>query len=129
TTPNDLNPSIQFDLGSVQPIRWMRVWNYNEFIAGRPELLSRGVSRADVLVAETNGGFATLLSGQSFAKAPGTQTDFSETFDFGGVRAQFVRLEKLTNFPGGDNNFVGLSEVQFFRDVDLRRTEVNLGAR
>jgi len=125
--PNDLNPFIVFDLGSVQPIRRMKLWNYNE--AGAAQLQSRGVSRADVLVSETNGGFTMLLAGQAFAKAPGTQTDFSENFDLGGIRARFVRIEKMTNFPGGDNNFVGLSEVQFFRDVDLRGTEAPLGAK
>jgi hypothetical protein len=39
-----------------------------------------------------------------------------------------VRLDKLTNFPGGDFRFVGLSEVQIFRDADLNRTELPLGA-
>ena len=120
--PNDLNPFISFDLGALHSIRWMKVWNYNEV-----SLTARGVSQADVLLAGTNGGFAPFLSAQAFARAPGTPTDFSELFDFGGTEARYVRLENLTNFPGGDNRFVGLSEVQFFRDVDLRRTQVPLG--
>jgi hypothetical protein len=125
--PNDLNPFITFDLGAIYPLRRMKVWNYNEYLTGRPELLARGVSRADVLSGVASGSFSSLITGQSFDKAPGTQTDFSQLIDLGGVNARYVRLEKLTNFPGGDNNFVGLSEVQFFRDASINRTGVPLG--
>lgn len=120
--PNDLNPFITFDLGALYNVRSMKVWNYNEV-----NLTARGVALADILLAGTNGTYAPFISAQAFARAPGTATDFSKTFDFGGAAARYVRLEKLTNFPGGDNRFVGLSEVQFFRDVDLRRTQVPLG--
>ena len=121
--PNDLNPFISFDLGDLYKIRSMKVWNYNEV-----NLTARGVALADILLAGTNGTFAPFITGQALARAPGTPTDFSELLDFGGVEARYIRLETLTNFPGGDNRFVGLSEVQFFRDVDLRRTQVPLGA-
>jgi hypothetical protein len=127
-TPNDLNPFIIFDLGGVYPVRSMKVWNYNEFLPGRPDLLARGASRADILVGTATDALSTFITGQSFTQAPGTQTDFSQTIDLGNVTTRYVRLEKLTNFPGGDNNFVGLSEVQFFHDADLRRTEAPLGA-
>ncbi len=126
--PNDTNAWIQFDLSAAHPLRWMKVWNYNELIPGGPEFLSRGVSRADILSGVLTGALSMLIAGQPFAKAPGTQTDFSELIPMGGTTARFVRLEKLTNFPGADNRFVGLSEVQFFRDVDLRRTQVPIGA-
>jgi hypothetical protein len=126
--PNDTNAWIQFDLGAAHLLRWMKVWNYNETLPGQPQLLSRGVSRADILSGTSTGALSMLIAGQTFAKAPGTQTDFSELIPMGGTTARFVRLEKLTNFPGGDNRFVGLSEVQFFRDADLRRTQVPIGA-
>jgi hypothetical protein len=125
--PNDLDPWITFDLGAVWPVRSMKVWNYNEYLPGQPGLLARGVSRADVLVGATVGLLTNFVTGQSFNQAPGTATDFSQTIDLGGLAARYVRLQKLTNFPGGDNRFVGLSEVQFFRDVDLRRTELAFG--
>ncbi|HTD88046.1 MAG TPA: lamin tail domain-containing protein, partial [Candidatus Binatia bacterium] len=120
--PNDLNPFISFDLGALYNVRFMKVWNYNEL-----NVTARGVALADILLAGTNGSFTSFISGQAFTQAPGTATDFSQTFDLGGTAARYVRLEKLTNFPGGDNRFVGLSEVQFFRDVELRRTGVPLG--
>lgn len=126
-TPNDLNPFITFDLGAIHPVRSMKVWNYNEFLPGRPELLARGVSKADVLIGTASDALSTFIPSQQFNLAPGTQTDFSQTIDLGNVTARYVKIEKLTNFPGGDNNFVGLSEVQFFRDADLRRTEAPLG--
>ena len=125
--PNDLNPQITFDLGAVVPVRWLRVWNYNESLPNRPELLARGVASGDILIGVTNGVFSSLVTGQIFNKAPGSQTDFSQIIDLGGVPARYVKLDKLTNFPGGDFRFVGLSEVQFFRDADLKRTELPLG--
>jgi len=125
--PNDLNPHITFDLGAVAPLRWLKVWNYNEDLPGRPELLARGVASGDILVGTTSGVLTNLVTGQTFNKGPGTQTDFSQTIDLGGVNARYVKLDKLTNFPGGDLRFVGLSEVQIFRDPDLQRTGLPLG--
>ncbi len=126
--PNDLNPSITFDLGGVLPVRSMKVWNYNEFIAGRPELLARGVSRATVLVGAATNALTALLPDLPFTMAPGVATDFSQTIDLGGVAARYVKFDKLTNFPGGDLRLVGLSEVQFLRDVEVRNTPVPAGA-
>ena len=122
-SPNDLNPFISFDLGNLYNLRSMKVWNYNE-----ANFSARGVALGDMLLAGTNGIFSPFLTGHAFAQAPGTATDFSQTVDLGGIAARYVRMEKLTNFPGGDNRFVGLSEVQFFHDVELRRTQVPLGA-
>ncbi|HKX61968.1 MAG TPA: lamin tail domain-containing protein, partial [Verrucomicrobiae bacterium] len=127
TTPNDLNPSILFDLGATQSIRSMKIWNYNEFLPGRPELLGRGVAQCDVLTGTATNALTSLITGQALAMAPGTQTDFSQTIDLGGVQTRYVKLDKLTNFPGGDLRFVGLSEVQFLRDVDVRRSQLPLG--
>ncbi len=125
--PNDLNPQITFDLGAAVPLRWMKVWNYNEDLPGRPELLARGVASGDILVGITNGVLTNFITGQAFNKAPGTQTDFSQIIEMGGINSRYVKLDKLTNFPGGDLRFVGLSEVQFFRDADLLRTQLPLG--
>src|SRR4030095_15191434 len=108
-------------------IRAMKVWNYNEFIAGLPELLARGVAQCDVLTGTATNALTAFITGQPLAQAPGTQTDFSQTIDLGGIQARYVKLDKLTNFPGGDLRFVGLSEVQFVRDVDVRRSQLPLG--
>jgi hypothetical protein len=82
--PNDLNPQITFDLGVVVPLRWLKVWNYNEDLPNRPELLARGVASADILVGVSTGMLAAHITSQLFNKAPGTQTDFSQVIDLGG---------------------------------------------
>jgi hypothetical protein len=110
--PNDLEPEITFDLGSVQAIGSMKVWNYNETLPGRPELLGRGVGSADILVAGDDLVFSTLIAAQAFDIAPGVEdVDFGQTIDLN-TSARYVKLDILGN-AGGDNNFVGLSEVQF----------------
>jgi hypothetical protein len=129
TTPNDLAPEITFDLGSAQTIDHMKVWNYNEFVNNRPELLSRGVSSASILVAGEDQVFSVHIANQAFNKAPGNATtDFGQTINLGGVQARYVKFDINGNFPGGDNNFVGLSEVQFFAPADRILTTLPLGA-
>lgn len=112
--PNDTEPEITFDLGSVQALASMKLWNYNETLAGRPELLGRGIGSTDILVAGDDLVFSTLISGQSIDIAPGVEdVDFGQSIDLMGASARYVKLDVLSN-AGGDNNFVGLSEVQFF---------------
>ena len=109
TTPQDLEPEIVFDLGAVYSVDTMLVWNYNE--AGAFTL--RGVGTADILTAGADGVFSSLIANQTFDEAPGTgDIDFHQTIDLAGVKAQFIKLDISSNL-GGDNDFVGLSEVQF----------------
>lgn len=110
--PNDLEPEITFDLGSVQDVASMTVWNYNETLPNRPELLGRGVGSADILVAGEDLVFSTLIASQAFDIAPGVEdVDFGQTIGLN-TSARYIKLDILGN-SGGDNNFVGLSEVQF----------------
>src|SRR4029079_11873788 len=81
---------------------------YNEV-----NLPSRGINSADILVAGNDSIFAPLIAGQTFNPAPGTATDFSQTISLSNVAARYVRLTNMTHLPGADNNFFGLSEVQF----------------
>jgi hypothetical protein len=112
--PNDLEPEITFDLGSIQALDSMKVWNYNETLPNRPELLDRGVGTADILVAGEDLVFTPFISGQAFDIAPGVDNvDFGQVIDLTGASARYVKFDILSNH-GGDNNFVGLSEVQFF---------------
>ncbi len=111
--PNDLEPEITFDLGSVQTLASMKVWNYNETLPNRAELLERGVGAADILVAGEDLVFSTLISAQPFDIAPGLDdVDFGQVIDLDGANARYVKLDILNNH-GGDNDFIGLSEVQF----------------
>jgi hypothetical protein len=107
TTPNDLEPETVFDLGAEYIVDTMLVWNYNESTP------LRGVGTADILTAGADGVFSVLIENQAFDAAPGTgDVDFHQTIDLAGVKAQFIKLDISANL-GGDNDFVGLSEVQF----------------
>jgi hypothetical protein len=63
--------------------------------------------------------------------------DFSETIDFNGAKARYVKLDILSNHNGRDfrdplgddllQNFAGLSEVQFFAAVALAGDYNNSG--
>ena len=107
TSPQDLEPEIVFDLGAEYTVDTMLVWNYNESTP------LRGVGTADILIAGADGVFSVLIENQAFDAAPGAgDVDFHQTIDLGGVKAQFIKLDISANL-GGDNDFVGLSEVQF----------------
>ena len=103
-----------FDFGSIQTLDNMKVWNYNETLPNRPELLGRGIRSADILIAGEDLVFTPLISGQTFDIAPGLDNvDFGQVIDLMGASARYVKFDILGNH-GGDNSFVGLSEVQFF---------------
>jgi len=107
TAPHDLEPEIVFDLGAEYVVDTMLVWNYNESTP------LRGVGTADILTAGADGVFSVLIENQAFDAATGTgDVDFHQTIDLAGVKAQFIKLDISANL-GGDNDFVGLSEVQF----------------
>jgi hypothetical protein len=140
----DVEPEITFDLGSEKDVDRMKIWNYAEYRPDLPdrleELLGRGVKDMDILIAGEDGVFTTLLSGYELARAPeaGDTMDFSDTIDFGGVTARYVKLDILSNHNGRDftdpfgddflQNFAGLSEVQFFATVALAGDYNNNGA-
>ncbi|MDB4676972.1 DUF4457 domain-containing protein, partial [bacterium] len=113
--PNDLDPYIEFDIGFVQRLDHLRIWNYNETLSGRPELLDRGVEQADLWIAGEDKIYHRVLAGHNFAKAPGLDNvDFSETIDLSGQDARYIKLDNLKAFAGDDNNLIGLSEVEIY---------------
>src|SRR4051794_32593287 len=65
------NGFVTFDLGSVQTIHQMKVWNYNESGVNT----QRGIQKANVLVAGEDLVFTTNLSNQTFTRATGTFTN------------------------------------------------------
>ena len=113
--PNDLDPFIEFDIGFVQRLDHLRIWNYNETLSGRPELLDRGIEQADLWIAGEDKIYQRILAGQKFSKAPGSDNvDFSEKIDVGGWDARYIKLDNLKTFAGGDYDLVGLSEVEIY---------------
>jgi hypothetical protein len=104
----DTAPQITWNLGSLDYVTTMRVWNYNEV----GNFTSRGIHTADIYVSN-DGASYTYLESVMLNKAPGTTTsDFSQfvTLD---TDTQYIRFTNITDFPGADNTFVGLSAVQF----------------
>jgi len=128
-SPYDLAPEIAFDLGSVQDLAHMRIWNYNETLENRPELIKRGISQADILVAGEDQQYSVAIAGQQFDIAPGVENvDFSQVISLAGIQARYVKLDNLVGFPGADFNFVGLSEVRFYGPADHAAVSHDSGA-
>jgi hypothetical protein len=111
----DSAPELLFDLGSIEEIGEMHIYNYNEN-SGNPGIFTRrGVNELEILVSNDNfGGDIRSLGIFNFAQATGLNELAAEIFDLGGVDAQFVKFD-IRSSHSGDNNFVGLNEVQFFR--------------
>jgi len=120
TAPNDPNAPgavVTFDLEANYDLGSLTVWNYNESLPGRAELLLRGANEVEILVADSEGGDFTSLGDFVFAVAPGLDAvDFGQTINLTSfpeaANARLVRFN-ITSNHGGDNNFVGLSEVRF----------------
>ncbi len=118
--PNDPNVPgavITFDLGANYDLGSLTVWNYNEALPGREDLLLRGANEVEILFAESEGGDFTSAGDFVFVVAPGQDLeDFGQTIDLSAIseatNARLVRFN-ITSNHGGDNNFVGLSEVRF----------------
>lgn len=105
----DLDPFVIFDLGDVYTITSFQVWNYNE---SPPNLTGRGVNAVTVEYGETAGLGSTVAGITNFAQADGTNTYTGEVFTPDAFNARFIKFDIDSNH-GGDNNFYGLSEVQF----------------
>lgn len=106
----DFEPEVVFDLGATYQITAIRVWNYNE---SPPNLTSRGVNEVTIEYGLTPDFGSTVPGISSFAQADGTNAYPGEVFDdFEPFNARFIRFDIGSNH-GGDNQFYGLSEVQF----------------
>ncbi|WP_158299622.1 discoidin domain-containing protein [Paenibacillus antri] len=116
--------SLAFDLGSVQPLGEMWIWNYNE-----PQRTAYGLKEVAISLS-VDGQTWTAWEGEGapfvFAEASGagaiaaTNLEGGEPVRFGGALARYVRLEahpeagKGNRAADGTRTF-GLSEVRFYR--------------
>ena len=111
--PADTSPSITFDLGRIYNLTSADVWNYNENSGNPGFFTKRGVKTMDAQASMDGTHFATIATGIGLAQAPGTNnTAFAQTLTWAGT-AEYIRFSNLASW-GGDNGFVGLSQVQFF---------------
>jgi len=99
---------IEFDLGGVYELGSIFIWNYNE-----RDHTKRGIKRADISVWTQDTGWEKIFDDFEFAEAEGS-FDYDEPtmVRFDGAKAQKVRFDDLISL--GDEEYVGLSEVQFF---------------
>ena len=117
---DDPDPWVIFDLGAVYTISSFHVWNYNE---SPPNLTARGVNAVSIEYGATSALGSVLPGVTNFAKADGSAAYAGERFDsFTPFAARFIKFDINSNH-GGDNNFYGLSEVQF--DGVLSNIEVS----
>jgi hypothetical protein len=104
---------ITFDLGARYHVGSMRVWNYNEV----PGFNSRSARQVELLAASTVGGPFNSLGVITLAQAPGNGTYTGQVIDFSTLNINLIDVRQLRfnilNSYGGDNGFVGLSEVRF----------------
>jgi hypothetical protein len=107
--PNPTDCRLEFDLGAVHELGSMLVWNYNE-----RDHTQRGIRSADLSILTAEGDWKLIYDDYVFTEAEGS-FDYDEPthIQFDGVKAQKVRLEDLKSL--GDQDYVGLSEVQFFK--------------
>lgn len=107
---DDPDPHVIFDLGAVYTISSFHVWNYNE---SSPNLTGRGVNAVTVEYGETAALGSVVPGITNFAQADGTASYPGQSFNsFPPFAARFIKFDIGSNH-GGDNNFYGLSEVQF----------------
>ena len=106
---------LEFDLPEVHELGSILVWNYNE--RGHTQ---RGIKRADISVWTAKSGWQKIHNDFIFAEAEGSfDYDQPIPIQLNGIKVQKLRLDDLMNL--GDDEYIGLSEVQFFkkRDGDL----------
>ncbi|MHC4624174.1 MAG: LamG-like jellyroll fold domain-containing protein [Planctomycetota bacterium] len=100
---------VEFDLGQVHKLGTIKVWNFNE-----KWQTDRGVKKADISVWTENAGWKKTLDDFEFEQAEG-RADYDEpaVLQLNRIEARKVRFDDLVNL--GDPEYVGLSEVQFFK--------------
>lgn len=109
----DLAPKITFDLGSIQFLESVRIWNYNEIAPW----INRSVKNMNILVSTDNVTY-TLAKSIVLAIAPASSiVDFSETIFLQSANVRYVKFDIQSNY--GDGGYSGLSEVQFYGVPEL----------
>ena len=123
--PLGTEAEVVFDLGAVVSLDRMKIWNYNETLPGREDLLLRGVALADISTAGDDLTFTPFASNVELEISPGNeQVDFGQVISLAGTSARYVKLSLLENH-GGDNDFLGLSEVRFFKPTTTANGDFN----
>ena len=111
---------ITFDLGSVETINTLYIWNYAEESAGNEvTYLKRGANQVELYVNSTNTlTLCTHAGSVQFLEAtPAPYTSLGAfntpvvAYTIPAITAQYIEFDITSNW--GDPSFVGLSEVRF----------------
>lgn len=99
---------VEFDLGQVQPLGTISIFNYNDGWH-----TDRGVRKADISVWTQETGWQKIQDDMAIEQAEGNN-DYDEPMfvAFDNVKAQKIRFDDMASY--GDAEFIGLSEVQFY---------------
>jgi hypothetical protein len=112
---NVAGESVTFDLGTVQTLGRMHVWNFNQFYFTK--YTHRGIKAADIQFSTNGTTFATVLS-TTLSQASGSSVEAGQDVALPAIPTRYVRIVAQSNWgnnvPDAYGNFAGLSEVQFF---------------
>jgi len=110
---------ITFDLGSVQTLSGIRLWNYNEANFPTRGIKTAGVYTGSSLPADgaayntMGGAWGTLVTNMTFAQAAGTTGLVGSDYLFAApVTTRYVQIYVTDNW--GASGYTGLSEIRFF---------------
>ncbi len=110
---------ITFDLGSNQPVQAVKVWNYNELLnptATVTDNTNRGAKNVEVLVSpDATGETFTTAGSYVFPQAFGITNEVGSRIALNTVQSNVRRVRFKITTTWGATDFVGLSEVRFFK--------------
>ncbi|MBN1972288.1 MAG: discoidin domain-containing protein [Sedimentisphaerales bacterium] len=103
--------SIEYDLGVVQRLHELWVWNYNDSLES---LIGFGFKDVTIQYSVNGSDYTTLGTTHEFTQAFGEPNYAPNTIvNLDGIEARYIKLTANTNW-GGILNQYGLSEVRFF---------------
>jgi hypothetical protein len=112
TQPNVSNQWIQFQFSEAVALDHMRVWNWNNTESAGAEY---ELQHARIRYSMDGATWSTLADPAYFTMSLGVSIyEAADEFSFGGVQAQYVRLDNLRNFKSDNSDGVGLSKVWFY---------------
>ena len=107
---------ITFDLGTPQPLRNLRVWNYNENVRG---YINFGIKDLEILLSLDGSEFKKLGAFTLRDGGENEDRDYWQDLPLDNARARYVRLEVKSNqnrpsYSEGMSGRAGLSKVEFY---------------
>ena len=106
--------TLTFDLGGRQAISEIRIWNYN--FDSFEHLLDRGVKSLSVY-SSIDGISYGFVGEYSITRGTGSLIP-PDVLNIDTTSAYFIRLDLTEGYDAGNQEYIGLSEVQFFGVIE-----------